>query len=87
MLRITRHSASAATTLTVSGRIGSKQLADLRRLIEEERTQDIVLDLREVSLVDVEVVRFSIQCESGGIRIDCCPAYVPKWMVRENRPP
>jgi hypothetical protein len=87
MLRITRHSASAATTLTVSGRIGSKQLADLRRLIEEERTQDIVLDLREVSLVDVEVVRFLIECESGGIRIARCPAYVREWMVRENRPP
>jgi hypothetical protein len=87
MLRITRHADSATTTLTVSGRIGAEQLPDLRRLIEDERTRDVVLDLREVSLVDVEVVRFLIQCESGGIRIDCCPAYVPKWMVRENRPP
>ena len=87
MLRITRHSESSTTTLAVSGRIASEQLPDLRRLIQEERTRDVVLDLREVSLVDVEVVRFLIQCESRGIRIARCPGYVREWMVREHRPP
>jgi len=87
MLRITRHSASATTTLSVSGRIGAEQLSDLRRLIEEERTRDVVLDLREVNLVDIEVVRFLIQCESLGIRIARCPGYVREWMAREHRPP
>jgi hypothetical protein len=56
-------------------------------LVEAEHASDVVLDLNEVSLVDVEVVRFLLQCEMQGIRIAQCPAYVREWMVRENRPP
>ncbi len=48
---------------------------------------DLVLDLSEVSLVDVDVVRFLLHCEMHGIRLAHCPAYVREWMVRENRAP
>jgi hypothetical protein len=49
--------------------------------------RDVVLDLSEVSLVDVEVVRFLLHCEMQGIRLAHCPAYVREWMAREKRPP
>jgi hypothetical protein len=68
----------------VSGRIRAEQLSDLRRSAEAERTSDV---LSEVSLVDVEVVRFLLHCEMQGIRLAHCPAYVREWMVREKRPP
>ena len=42
----------------------------------------MVLDLSEVSLVDVEVVRFLSLCEMQGIRLAHCPAYIREWMVR-----
>ena len=84
MLRIVRSIDAGATTLTVSGRIGSEQLSELRRSVEEERTRDVVLDLVEVSLVDVEAVRFLMQCEIEGVRIARCPAYVREWMARER---
>jgi anti-anti-sigma regulatory factor len=58
MLRIVRSIDAGTTTLTVSGRIDSEQLTELRRSVEEERSRDVVLDLVEVSLVDVEAVRF-----------------------------
>jgi hypothetical protein len=58
MLKITRSTDSGTTTLIVSGRIGSGHLPDLRRLMEEDREPDLVLDLYEVRLVDVDVVRF-----------------------------
>ena len=87
MLRITRSIDAGATTLTVSGRVDSEQLLELRRFIEEGRTQDVVLDLGEVRLVDVEAVRFLVQCERQGVRITRCPAYVREWMGREKRPP
>jgi len=72
--------------LIVSGRIGAEQLPDLRKSVEAEKAQDVVLDLREVTLVDVEVVRFFMRCEQQGIRIAHCPAYVREWMAREKRP-
>ena len=84
MLKITRVKNAAATTLIVSGRIDAEQLPDLRRLVESEQASDVVLDLNEVSLVDVEVVRFLLQCETQGMRLARCPAYVREWMVREK---
>jgi len=84
MLKITRVKNVAATTLIVSGRIDAEQLPDLRRLVEGEHVIDVVLDLSEVSLVDVEVVRFLLQCETQGMRLARCPAYVREWMVREK---
>jgi hypothetical protein len=44
----------------------------------------VVLDLIEVSLVDVDVVQFLLRCEVQGIRLVGCPAYIREWMVRER---
>jgi len=65
----------------------SGHLPDLRRLMEDDREPDLVLDLYEVRLVDVDVVRFLIECETQGIRLAHCPGYVREWMLREKRPP
>ena len=86
MLKITRSTHSGTTTLALSGRIGSEQVPDLRRRLEAERGEGVVLDLCEVSLVDSDVVRFLVECETQGIRLAHCPAYVHEWMVRERRP-
>lgn len=34
----------------------------------------------EVTLVDSEVVRFLAQCETNGLRLMNCPAYIREWM-------
>jgi hypothetical protein len=86
MLKITRSTHSSTTTLALSGRIGSEQVPDLRRCLEAERGEGVVLDLCEVNLVDLDVVRFLVECETQGIRLAHCPAYVHEWMVRERRP-
>jgi len=84
MLRIVRSSNAGTTTLSVSGRIGSDELRELRRSVEQEGNRHVVLDLGEVGLVDVEAVRFLAQCETEGVRIARCPAYVREWMARET---
>ena len=84
MLKITRMTNARTTTLMVSGRIDAEQLPDLRRLVEAERASGVVLDLNEVSLVDVEVVQFFLHCDTQGIRLEHCPAYVREWMAREK---
>ena len=87
MLRIVRSTDADGTTLTVSGRIGAEQLPELRRCVEEAVHRNVVLDLIEVGLVDMEAVRFLMQCEAQGVRISRCPAYVRAWMAREQLPP
>jgi anti-anti-sigma regulatory factor len=86
MLRITRVTDTGTPTLMLSGRIGAERLPDVRRSVEAEAARDLVLDLREVTLVDVEAVRFFLRCEQEGIRLAHCPAYVREWMAREQRP-
>jgi len=41
------------------------------------------VDLEEVSLVDLESVRFLISCEVAGVELRHCPPYVREWMTRE----
>ncbi len=84
MFRIRRVIASGVVTLIVSGRIGAGDVPGLRDLIAAERDADVVLDLTEVSLVDVEAVRFLVHCEARGVRLAHAPAYIREWMRREN---
>jgi anti-anti-sigma regulatory factor len=86
MLRITRATCTGTPTLILSGRIGAEQLAEVRRSVEAEQARDLVLDLSEVTLVDVAVVRFLLRCERQGIRIAQCPACIREWMAGENPP-
>ena len=85
MLKITRVTEAGSTRVIVSGRIGATQLPDLRQFIAAESAANVVLDLTEVSLVDVEVVQFLLRCEGQGIGLVGCPAYIREWMVRERR--
>jgi len=44
----------------------------------------IVLDLEELDLVDLEGVRFLNACESAGVSILHCSAYIREWMLQER---
>ena len=43
-----------------------------------------ILDLKEVTLLDRDSVRFLIRCESDGIQLVNCPLYVREWITRER---
>jgi hypothetical protein len=49
-----------------------------------DRSARKILDLREVTLVDVGIVRFLISCENEGVELVQCPLYVREWMFRER---
>jgi hypothetical protein len=85
MLKITRAKEAGFTRVIVSGRIGAPQVPDLCRLLEADDASNVVLDLTEVSLVDVEVIQFLLRCDGQGIGLVGCPAYIREWMVRERR--
>ena len=69
--------------MRLSGRFQSEHIDELKKQIEENGPS-FVLDLREVTLVDVDVVRFLLVCEAGGTKIVHCSQYIREWMTREK---
>lgn len=70
-------------TYWLSGRIQSENLVELGALLEAE-CRRVILDLKEVTLVSCEAVRFLGACESRGTELVNCPAYVRRWIARER---
>jgi len=70
---------------TLSGRIEKQAIAELRRLFELQTDyRDIVLDLKDVSLVDRDVMGFLARCEADGMKLENCAPYIREWMEREK---
>jgi anti-anti-sigma regulatory factor len=82
-LKIEKLVGERGTTLKLIGRIRAEHLAELRRQIAAN-TASIVLELGELTLVDADVVRFLSACESEGIQLQHCSAYIREWIVRER---
>jgi len=69
----------------LSGHIDTQAMAELERLFElHTDCRDIVVDLRDVSMVDREVMRFLMRCESDGVTLENCTPYIREWMKREK---
>lgn len=83
MLRIEKDCDGCVTRLRLSGRIESHLICSIRSAISDCGAHKI-LDLGEVTLVNLEVVRFLISCEDAGIELVQCPPYVREWMLRER---
>ena len=81
MLRIEKAFDGQTTTIRLIGRLQSEHLAELTKQLERPRS---VLDLDELTLADVEVVRFLNACEQEGVSLLHCPRYIREWMRREN---
>ena len=73
MLKITRFS-NGEVVFRLSGRMDAENLNDLEALLNAESGDGIVLDLKDLTLVDQDVVRFLRHCETGSIEIRNCPA-------------
>jgi len=82
MFKIQRRIQAGTVTLTVIGRMGGEQVPDLQRLVSAESGRDLVLDLTELTLVDSEVVRFLMQCQTRSVHLTNCPTYICNgWRV------
>ena len=69
--------------LRVSGRIDAEHLSELGACLSRYGP-NVVLDLDEVQLVDVAVVRFLGRCEAEGMELRNCCRYIREWMDRER---
>ena len=82
-MKIERHVQGQRTRIHLIGHFHLDHLVDLRKQVEAD--VETVLDLKEVTVVDVDVVRFFVECKEKGMKIVHCPRYVRKWMLRETR--
>jgi anti-anti-sigma regulatory factor len=87
MLKIQRH-ANGDIVFTVSGRLAADNLSELAALLAAEPTgRTLVIDLKDVILVDRDIVRFLRARETNGIALRNCPAYIREWITREEERP
>ena len=84
--RIEKGHSDEVTTLRLIGRFESESLDELKQQIEAG-TQRVVLDLAEVDLIAVEVVRFLGACQNNGAAITNASTFILEWMHREGRRP
>ena len=82
MLKIQR-SANGRVVFTLSGRIEAENVKELRELLALEAAgQQLVLDLRDLTLVNQDAVEFLAGCEADSIKLVNCPAYIREWIER-----
>ena len=87
MLRIQRTS-NGETVFTVSGRLEAENATELLELLAAEgEGRRLALDLKDVVLVDRDIVRFLRMCESDGVTLRNCPPYVRAWIARDAEQP
>ena len=83
-MRIEKDSHGGKTTIRLIGRFQSEHIGELKKQLQKNGTQ-LVLDLKEVTLVNVDVVRFLGECKAEDVKIVHCAQYIRKWMHREQR--
>ena len=85
-LKIVRSAEDGLVVFTLSGRIELEQVAELQNLVDFAAAKSsVVLDLKEVRLVDREAVQFLARSEVEGVELDNCPAYIREWIEKERR--
>jgi hypothetical protein len=86
MLKILRATKNESVTFTLIGRVEGEDLEELKRVIGLEARDDrLVLDLKDVTLVDQLAIRFLTRCEEEEITLENCPAYIRDWVAAERR--
>jgi hypothetical protein len=83
MLRIEKESDGCVTRVLLSGRVHSGWVSCIRSAMNDGCARKI-LDLSEVTLVDLGVIRFLMNCEDEGVELVQGPLYVREWILRER---
>ena len=81
MLRA-RKTGNGRVLFTLSGRIETtEEIEQLQQLLAVEVFgEQLILDLRDVTLVNQDAVNFLRCCEADGIKLENCPLHVRRWI-------
>ena len=84
MLRIERHT-NGADTFRLIGYLNVENVDELKLLFKAtSKDRQIILDLKDLTLVDRDAVRILEHCEKGHIKLTNCPAYIREWIQQER---
>ena len=75
---------AGASVFVLSGVLDIEHATRLQELLATVASDRIVLDLKDITLVDRDAVRFLAHAETVGIDIVNCPEYVRRWIAAEN---
>jgi len=85
MWKVKRVKVQDRIVLSLSGRLQGEQLNELQKVLASEAAdQKLVLDLKDVRLVDQDAVTFLAECEASGASLRNCPAYIRNWIGSEE---
>ena len=70
------------TTIRLIGHMQAEHVSHVRAEIAASRAPT-ALDLDEVTLADVDAVRFLVAAEQQGIVLQHCAPFIREWMTRE----
>jgi len=85
MLKILRSTKDEFVIVTLIGRIEGENLAEVQRVIGlETGDHNLVLDLKDLTLVDQSAIRFLGRCEAESVMLENCPAYIRDWIAAEK---
>ena len=82
-LRIEKDSDGQTTTIRLIGRMQRKHIEELKAQIKVG-AESVTLDLNEVTLVDLDVIRFLATCQAEGIPLVHCSRYIYNWIAKER---
>jgi anti-anti-sigma regulatory factor len=82
-LKIEKRADGDSTTIRLIGRMQAEHLEELEKQIRESGPA-LILDLDEVTLVDVAIVRFLGACEARGATLLNCSPYIRDWIGKER---
>jgi len=83
MLRVETLQEGNRTVLRLIGELRSGEIGILQSEISEDSVT-VVVNLKELSVIDLNGIRFLLECRARGIEIEECPPYVREWMKRES---
>jgi hypothetical protein len=86
MLKLERSSDGERTIVRLIGRVRSEHLGEIEHQMGA-RGPKVALDLGDVTIVDVDAVRFLGACEREGTELLDCPPYIREWISREGERP
>jgi hypothetical protein len=81
--KIEKYSDAQGTTLRLIGQMHMQHLQDVQMLIDESE-RAITFDLEELTLVDLDAVRFLARCENDGVPLLHCSRYIRRWIAKEQ---
>ncbi len=82
--RIHQSTQAGASVFVLSGVLDIEHVARLQELLATVSGDRVVLDLKEITLVDRDAVRFLARVETAGAEIVNCPEYVRRWIFAED---